>query len=361
MDTMLEILDFIRKYGGWGFALLVSVYFLKILLDEEKSSLLRAQAYRLIYRLTGRVDAEKKYISSDIAGRLNLARRRLHVGKNILPRAVDVQWVEGGAGTSHEIREGEFIVRLDPSSQQEKNIVLLATAIVNRTTLQGIRHSVEPPLQTAIDLNLVKALLSQVGNRAALDYFFSSEYVPATSKDELSRSWNGKIQTIDERGLFTRILLLELEDFAKRIYGLAPRLYMAGEVEGLVDFLYSLAARKPKQEIKLEYERAHIRIKVIFVARVDKLLKSIEPYVRRMPTSLQKGYFSVYVLAYDKEWLEELDPETHKQFETQVTELTGELEKATVATKDCDVEFSCIDLEGRRRKGRCLRYVAPST
>ena len=361
MDTLLELLDFVRKYGGWGFAILVALFFLRLLLDEEKSSLLRAQAFKLVYRLTGRVDAEKKYISGDVASRLNLARRRLHAGRNILPRAVDVQWVEGGSGTCHQIREGEFIVRLDPSAQQERNIALLATAIVKRTTLQGIRHSVEAPLQTAIDLNLAKALLHNVGNKAALDYFLSSEYAPAVDKDNLSRAWNGKIQTIDERGLFTRILLIELEDFAKRVYGLAPRPYMAGEVEGLVDFLFSIAVRKPKQEIRLAYERAYIRVAIIFVAKIDKLLKSIEPYVKRMHANLQKGYFSVYVLAYDKDWLEESDSETHKQFEAQIEELTSELDKATVATRDMDVEFSCVDLEGRRRRARCIRYLAPSS
>lgn len=359
IGVLFKCFDLVRQFGGWGIAVLFAVWFVGILLDEDRSALFRARVYKVIYTITRRVDAEKKYIANDIRGRLNLARRVMHLGKSVLPRAVEVQWIEGGTGSSHDIREGQFVIRLDPSAQQERNIAQLATAIVKRTTLQGIRHSVEAPLQTAIDLNLARSLISHVGNKSALDYFLSGEYRPQVERDQITKAWNGKILAIDERGLFIRILLVELEDFAKRVYGLAPRPYMAGEIEGLVDFLYNIAVKKAGGRIRLDFQHAYIRVSVIIVAKTDKLLTSIEPYVKRMHVSLQKGHFSVYVLAYDKDWLGEVDPESYRRFEEQLHLLKEELDKATVARKDFDIEFTCVDQQGKSRRARCIRYLAP--
>jgi hypothetical protein len=271
---------------------------------------------------------------------------------------VDVVWVDGNHGTAQEIKEGEFIVRLDPSAQQEKNIMVLATAVVQRTTLMGIRHSVEDPLQAAIDLNLVRTLLQQVGNKAALDWFLKFDYLPRTTANAATGRRNEQIVALDERGLFTRVLLVELEDFSRRIYGKPPRPYMAGEIEGFVDFLYKVATRQYGHGVPLEYLRAFIRIHVILVAKASKILKGIGPYVKAMQVGLEKQTYSIYVIAFDKDWLGDSDIKAQEQFDAQVEKLDKQLSTSTEAIKDFDVEYSCVDHGGRRRPARCIRYVA---
>lgn len=363
MDAIIKLAGLIRRlgvrFGGWAVAAVVAFWFFRIILDEDRSALYRARVYKALFRLTGRVEQEKKYISNDITARLNLARRATHHGKDILPRAVDVRWAEGDSGTAQEISEGKFVVRLDPSDRQEKNIALIATAVVERTALQGIRHSIEAPVQAAIDLNLTRLLLRGCENKASLDYFLANEYGPLTSGNALTKAWSDKIVMLDERGLFTRILLVEIEDFARRIYGMPPRPYMTGEIEGLIDFLYGIANKKRGQEVPLQYHRAFIRVAVIIVARTSKILTSIEPYVLMMHRILQKDFFSIYVLAYDKEWLGEVDPEAHGRFEAQIQSLKHELQTGTTAVKDIDLEFSCTDQDGNTRRARCIRYLTP--
>jgi hypothetical protein len=177
-ESLLSAWDLITQHGRSGIvALLILLLLLLlgklvvILLDEDRCALFRARIYRLGYWFTGRTDQEKKYIANDIKGRLNLARRALCYSKEAPATAIDVTWVEGGSGYAHDIKEGEFIVRLDPSNEQEKNIALFATAVAKRTTMLGIRHSVARPLQTAIELNIARNLLQLVGNRPALDWF----------------------------------------------------------------------------------------------------------------------------------------------------------------------------------------------
>lgn len=360
MQLLLRIVEFLWAHGAWGLTFVALCVIVLLIIDEDRATIWRSRLYKAIFQITGQIQAEKRYISNDIKGRLNKARRSHYFGKTILPRAVDIVWVEGGAGAVNEIREGEFVVRLDPSHEQEKNIALLASSIVKRTTLVGLRNSVEEPLQLAIDLNLIKCLLAQIGNKNALDYFFAHEYTPQLGGNPAAKGWNDQITILDERGMFTRILLVELEDFAKRVHGMPPRLFMAGEIEGLVTFLHRIATKQFGQLVPLEFQRAYIRVGIIIVAMTHKLLRSVEPYVKRMHVLLNKEFFAIYMIAFDKEWLGEADPQAYELFQRQLAQLGTELDKGTTAIKDFDVEFSCVDTEGRRRKGRCARYTAPN-
>jgi hypothetical protein len=360
MQLLLRIGEFLWAHGAWGLTFVAICVIVLLIVDEDRTAIWRARLYKAIFQITGQTQAEKRYISNDIKGRLNKARRSHYFGKALLPRAVDIVWVEGGAGAINEIREGEFVVRLDPSREQEKNIALLASSIVKRTTLVGIRHSVEASLQLAIDLNLIKCLLAQIRNKGALDYFFSYEYTPQLGGNAAAKGWNDQITILDERGMFTRILLVELEDFAKRVHGMPPRLFMAGEVEGLVTFLHRIATKQFGQLVPLEFQKAYIRVGIIIVATTYKLLRSVEPYVKAMNVLLNKDFFSIYMIAFDKEWLGEADPQSYDMFQQQLTQLSTEFDKGTMAIKEFDVEYYCIDQDGNRRKARCARYRAPN-
>lgn len=359
VETLIVL---IRDHGIWGLLLGVigvTVYLLKILLDEDHAAVFRAKFYKLAYKCTGRIDQEKKYIANDIKGSLNRARREMHFGVDVIPKAIDVSWVEGASGTTYDVKEGEFVIRLDPSKKQAENICRMATALVKRTTLSGIRHLVEKPLETAIDLNLVRELLKTTGNLQALDWFLDNEYSPVASTNDATINRNKQIVTIDERGLFTRLLLVELESFAREMVGRPPRPYMAGEIEGLVEFLYELCSKQLNQDVPLRYHRAFIQIGVIIVAKTAKLLRGIEPYLEAMQINLEKESSSIYVLVSDKEWLGETNPQAHAKFEDQVAKLQREIGRQTVASKKGDYSYTCLDQFGNRRKNRCIRYVMP--
>ena len=333
------------------------VWLIRVLLNRELADVWRARVYRAVYSVTGKTEHEKKYIANDVRGRLNTARRKMHAGTTAIPRAVAVVWVENAEGTPQDVRENEFIVRLDPSTEQERNIVLLAEAIVRRSSLAGIRHSVDNQLELALDLNLTRKLLAAVGNKAALDWFLSNDYRAVNDASSGAKEWSEKVLAIDERGLFTRMLLVELEDFARRIHGKPPRPYMAGEIEGLVNFLHKIATKQFGEKVPLSYSKAFIRVAVIMVAETKKLLQSIGPYLCAMRRNVQDEMWSVYFIVFDKDWLGEVNRKGQKTFEDQVAALDREVTQTSVATKVFDLAYVCTDSAGNRRRARCIRYV----
>lgn len=356
-SQLLAFLGFVYQYGLTAALLLMAIYLFRVVMDEDRSALWRGRVYRLLYRMSGRRETEKKYIANDINGRINLARRTLHYGKTTLPKAVAVEWVEGNGEGTYDIAEGEFVVRLDPAAGQERNIAKLAMAVVGRTALVGIRHLVESPLQRALDLNLVRNVLWQVGDRKVLDWFYQNEYTPTTQQPDIA-AWNQEIVEIDERGLFTRLLLVELDAFEKRIAGLAPRPYMIGEVEHLVHFLFRIATKQVGQDVPLDFVRAHIQIGVILVAKTSKLLREgIEPYVSCMYHKVEKRLDAVYIIVFDKDLLRETDEVAHKQFVQLTKELDREILQSSLITKDFSIRYTCVDHQGNRRKAVCARYL----
>jgi len=154
------------------------VYFFRVLMDEDRSAVLRGRVFKVLYAATGKREHEKAYVGNDAKGRLNLARRSMHHGTTLIPEPVRVEWVDTASPQSYDISEGEFVVVLDPAENQHKNIVNLAEVIVERTSLLGLRHIGPIGMRRAFDFTLVKKLLRALGNQRATDVFFTEVYYP---------------------------------------------------------------------------------------------------------------------------------------------------------------------------------------
>ena len=289
--------------------LILVVFLFRILIDEDRSGLWRARISYAAYKLTGNRDSEKRYISNDVRSRINLARRKIFSrSAGILLKLSPLTGWMKNQGPPTTLEKVNLSVRLQSSDEQEKNIVDLAIAVTKKTTLLGVRTVMKPSLQVAVTLNLAQSILRMIKNKAALEWFFENRLSPILQhREELRREFE-RIEDIDERGLFTHILLVELEEFSEVILGRTPRPYMFGEVQGLVDFLHRVATKRLGEDIPLEYRRAYIKIAIILVAKTKRILnEGIEPYVKAMTYRANRDFNTVYVLAYDKEVLSEKD------------------------------------------------------
>ena len=331
-----------------------------ILLDEDKSAKWRARFYRVAYRITGKRDLEKKYISNDIKAKLNLARRSMHCAQTQLPKAIDVEWVPGCQPGAYDVKEGEFVVRLDPSEAQHKNIAILATLLVHKTTLQGIRSWMEDALQCAIDMTLIRKLLFAIRNPEVLDWFLSAVYRPSVNRDSLHKNRNDQIRILDERGFFTHLLLVELEEYDRKVFGREYSAEMGVEIADLVEFIYVLATRKPKEKIPLELLTNRFRIGLILVAKTGKIITTgTDPYVEAMHVLERTGLNTVYLLASDAEWLGEPGTPLRESYRKRVSDLKNDMLTKTMAQEDFAADYDFIDSVGKKRHETCLRYVLP--
>ena len=333
----------------------------RILLDEDRAALWRGRFYKLAFLLTRKRDREKKYISNDVKGRLNLARRKMHFADSCLPNAVEVEWVEDGNPATYEVKEGEFVVRLDPSAAQHKNIVILAILLVRETTLRGVRSSVDKPLLNAIDMNLVRGLLYGLRSPTVFDWFMSTQYQPLTQSDLQVGQRNTQIRAIDESGLFTRLLLVELDEFCRRIFGQAPTPTMGREIGHFVDFLHSLATKPPGHNVPLAIRSAHISVGVILVAKTRTIIdQGVQPYVMAIKANVRRGVEIQYLLVFEKGWLGATSHREVARFNERVSDLRQCIATDTVLVEDFAVDFDSADPDGRRRQATLVRYRTPS-
>lgn len=355
------LIDLLGKYGVWAVFLIpvaIIVYLLRVILDEDRSAAWRARIYKAVYRISGTSGAEKKYIENDITSRINLARRNMPFGTDYLPKGIKIKWFETGRGETADIDENEIVVRLSPAESQEKNIVLITNALVKRTSLAGIRHIVTEPLELSLDLNLVRNLLKEVGDRRVLDWFFRNEYQPAIDKSGEVKKWNEKVVEIDERGLFTRMLLVELDNYAKQIIGKAPSPEMFGELASLVDFLFKIATKGVGQNTPLDCISRNIKLGVILVGETSKIVHDgVYPYLKAFTYIMRRQLTSIYVIVFDKELLGATDPQSYQQFVEQTKMLSKEIEQRFQIEKDFALNYTCTDSSGNKRKAKISHYI----
>jgi hypothetical protein len=362
MPNPVTVISWATEYGIWtalGLLAIVIIYYLvRVILDEDKSAAWRARIYRALYRISGTSEAEKKYIANDVSSRINLARRKMPFAQEYLPNSLKVQWIEGAHGEATSINDNDLLVRLDPAELEGKNIVLVSDALVKKTSLAGVRHIISGPLELSMDLNLVKNLLKEIGDRRILDWFFRNEYQPVLDQSAAMRTWNGKIVEIDERGLFTRLLLVELDNFSKEIVGKPSSPDMFDEISGLIEFLYKIATKIYGQDVPLECISRNIKIGVILVGETSKLLyEGIDPYLRAFAYKLRQQLDSIYVISFGKDLLGSTNPELYQQFAELTKSLDRDIERRFRISKDFELKYVCTDSRGNKRNAKIARYT----
>lgn len=353
-------IDLLFNYGMWGLVLIFVIivfYLVRVILDEDLSAAWRSRIYKALYKISGKSGAEKKYIENNICASINLARRNMPFGKEYLPKAVKVEWIEGGRGEVTHIKEGEIVIRLDPAETQYKNVVLIAEAFVKQTSLVGIRYILEEPFEISVDINLVKNLLKEIGNKRILDWYLKNEYIPSVERSIDIKKWNEKIVEIDEKGLFTRLLLVELDNYSKKVLGKLKTKEMFEEIAGLVNFLYKISTKVYGKEVPLEYITRNIKIGVILVGRLSKILSEVEKYLIAFYYKVKQQLDSIYVMIWDKEFLGDINKEVHEQFVKITESLDRNILKMFKVKKDFELIYVCTDYEGNKRKAKIIRYI----
>ncbi|MBN1762950.1 MAG: hypothetical protein JW878_07755 [Methanomicrobia archaeon] len=359
ISELITFIDLILDYGLWGLFvvfILVIGWLMWILIDVDRSSTWRSKYYWVKYKLFGDSDAEKKFIENHVNSRINLARRAMPFGNEYLPKAIKINWFEGGAGQATSIENNEIIVRLDPAELQERNVVLLTTALVEKTALVGIRHILDEPLERSIDMNLIKSLIEEIGDKRILDWYLRNEYQPNITKSTDIKKWNEKIVEINDRGLFTRMLLVELDEYSRKTAGKPYSREMSAEISGLINFLYKITTAS-SQKPPLDYITRNIKIGVILVGKTSKILSDINRYLIAFAYKMDRQLTSVYVLVWDKEVLGKVDPQAYEEFVERTESLDERIQTTFKVKKDFEIKkYEFIDSQGNKRTGKITHY-----
>jgi hypothetical protein len=101
ISDLATFIELVTQHWPWGaFLILIGIiyYLLRVILDEDRSAAWRARIYKAVYKVSGKSEAEKKYIENDICSRINITRRNMPFGKEYLPKAIKVEWFESTEG-----------------------------------------------------------------------------------------------------------------------------------------------------------------------------------------------------------------------------------------------------------------------
>lgn len=349
-------LSWLSEYGPWGIILAVVIFALAVTFDDVFRDKIQAKFYLIALKITNKRSIEKRYISSDLRGKINNIRKKLHFGDTILPCAIDVQWVDTVEEESIDIKEGEYIIKLDNYSKQKENIVKMIDIVVRKTTLLGIRNIIHQQLGKAIDINMVRKIILEIKNREIYDWYFKYSYKPYIDKsDEVFKCRNEQIKILDEKGIFTRILLLEYDRFGKKDYGMSYNVRKTQELVEIMHFLYKIASKKGGEDVPLIYIGVYFKIGVVLVAKPQKIIyQGIKPYVKAVNTAVIKKAETVYIIQYDKEYLGELDVEKYEIVTTKMKEIINKVKKETILKVIYDDTYNMIDDKGRKRTCRVI-------
>jgi len=170
---------------------------------------------------------------------------------------------------------------------------------MNQAVIPEARLHIGNKLGRAIDLMMTKkALYSFFEERSSFNYFVQSVLRPESENDTDMKSFCAVIEDMDERGLFTRVMLRELLELGYKRAGTTESGDTVFEVGKFINFLDVIVHKSPGEDVPLTFIDKNIRMSIILVARQDTNTLGPDRFVRRIQSQIER-YSSevIYIFA----------------------------------------------------------------
>ena len=243
--------------------------------------------------------AEKKFIQLDIQSKIDGFCKLLRKETGLLEKkGITIKWID-----TKEIdrdaffKNGELILVMCPHDAQEKNIVNATLAFIRKGTLWKARGYIDYKVEKGVDFTLAKKIFCQDQSCDCLDYFTEMIVIPELKKSPELRGLIGKMETLDNSGLFTRIFLRELYRFGFKFPRTATEKDFR-ETKDFAEFLFRIAEKGRDKEVPLDFEGETIKVSIVLVARREKAIAmDVGPYNKAISFILDRRIRTIYILA----------------------------------------------------------------
>lgn len=292
MNILIKVV--IDILSGLGFIGILIVF---ILFFPEKVKIIQAS----ITQLFGRISfwARKSTIKNKVEGYCDKALKEFHkeLPDVSVPNLV-VEWINGDDFETR-VKDDEAVVLLRYSNNDTLNIVTATTAYVRDAFLINAKPYLSESFRKGLDLSIIRYVLSRVKNnqKSVISRFIedNNEAIKA------SCAVINKIEKINDSGLFTRLMIRELDSYGNSLLGRVPTKDYADEADDFLDYLYKIATREPDEYTRLDFVRPEIRIGVLLVAKFDNYFQNgLNPYLNRIKKGFALGVNTFYLLARDE-------------------------------------------------------------
>jgi len=243
---------------------------------------------------------KQRVISSEIEANLVKAVKEYGAeGGGMLPYKPKVVWVSSEMNPTSFRLGNKIIIKYDYSDDPHRNIVEAALLYCRTGLIPEARKYLWASLRRALDLVFVKAILERNHLDDGLLYF-----VQDVLERELHKSPNveedyNRLHILHDRGVFTRILLPELRDYAGKVQHADTGRQHEAWIKNFIDFLEAATREYPPGTKKwmLDHIRKRFRVSVIIVGVPRKLAyQGQKPYLKAIATCATNGARVVLII-----------------------------------------------------------------
>lgn len=215
--------------------------------------------------------------------------------KGLMPYPAKVEWI--GKPSYLDTKEEKIIIRMKEYQENPRNVAFAVIDYVSQGLAPYSRLYIEEPIQTAMDLTIVRTILLE-RDENALDFFLSNVLNKRLGEEGVQDYMN-IMSNLQDRGLLTRVFLEEARELGLKLYPMQEKQARI-ETEEFIHQLNILATRKQGEIGKADpYVGKWIKIGYVLVADPERLRKEgYMPYLLYASNCLQKdGVEVLYVLS----------------------------------------------------------------
>lgn len=237
---------------------------------------------------------EKRAISREVAYITGSKFREVFPSIEGVPR-IEVEWGEEDR-VIVDVERGKLVLVLKRGRAARSDNI--AKALV-----MAMPYLIAPQMESVYDKRITALVAAHMARSLVRDNPSIVEAVnqvirPLVEGDPETLELASMLVDVDDRSLFTRVLVPEMAEVARERYPQRdPRI--DSEVVDLIRVLSALARGEVIKEMKGPFCRSYFRIVFVLVARPEKVDKMLEPHVSFVKRSLKEcpDTRSIYILA----------------------------------------------------------------
>lgn len=297
MDKFYQgVADFMASYGVSSILILVIIFILYVAATKPEN-------FKIYFGAIWHFFAgpftflRKKAIRFQIEGPLTKALKR--ISKEIPDMDIpdlQINWVRAD-DLDAKLREGKAIIKLKYDTDNSRNIIKATSIYVKDAFLINAKPYLSENFTKAIDLTVTKKILLNTNLKhksTIIPQFINENKIESNEVFEKCE----KIEEIDDNGLFTRVLLKELNGLGEQQFGRLPKEIHKVEGDEFLDFVYNIVIRDYDDNTPLVYNKTIFKVGFLLVAKADTYVNyGLEAYYRRIRLGLANGIKNFYLLA----------------------------------------------------------------
>lgn len=243
--------------------------------------------------------AEQAYIDLDIRSRINSCSKAIssEVGE-IMPYGIKIEWVKETTPQAF-LDKNEIIVKMKYHTNQDRNRLTSVMAYASRGIIPHARPYIDKEIIKSIDFVCVRKVLISGKRTTAIDLFLEDTLGPTLQKQPKIRKYYKIMETLDDQGFFTRILLREFVELGRRMYAHVPNESLFRETGNFVEFLNTIVTREFGEIVPLDFRGEKIKVNVILVGRPEvRDVYGASAYIRRVQECVRKQTDVIYLCSW---------------------------------------------------------------